>query len=147
MNDFVLMLLLTMNWMELCHRMSPRQSQQLLLRKSKLHLFDLLWICCTICCRIFSCIVGLLRTCCDYPVQHSIWCGFAMDLLYSFMYNKSATSRTSETWAVALSIEAVRRRLWGQPSCDRRWYTQYRRLSSHRISLLFSPRFQRVIFL
>ena len=80
--------------------------------KVKLHLFDLLWICCGLaggfrfvvqhldmsrCCGFVvdaRFVVDLLWTC-GFVVQLSICCGFVVDLLYSLLYNKSTTNRIS----------------------------------------------------
>jgi len=85
----------------------------------KLHLFDLLWICCTACCttnpqQIESCATNPqyldMSRCCGFVVQQAVQqihnkskvvqqinniltCQDVVDLLYNKLYNKSTTNR------------------------------------------------------
>jgi len=93
------------------------------LLKLKLHLYDLLWICCTACCTTCRNVVDLLWICCRFAtdllwiccaaccttcrnVVDLFWtcCGFVVDLLYGLLYDllckKSTTNRISKAWAL-----------------------------------------------
>jgi len=71
--------------------------------KPKLHLFDLLWICCTTNSQHLD-----MSRCCEFVVQFSICCGFVVQLVVQqihniltcqdvvdLLYSKSETNRTS----------------------------------------------------
>ena len=58
----------------------------------KLHLFDLLWICCTTCCTTNPQQIESCTTFCSNST-YSICCGFVVQLVVQQIHNKSTTLR------------------------------------------------------